>query len=76
MTVEDCVASQFAADIDVYAKPTFERFRGTRHAAQYFDPEVPEITSEAAKWAIATGASAVGGARSLGASGRLGLFTR
>jgi hypothetical protein len=38
MTVEDAVSAQFGAEIPAYAKATFERFRRTRHSAQYFDP--------------------------------------
>lgn len=58
MAVEDAVAAQFAADIPEFAKPTFERFRRTRHSAQYFDPDAAPITEQDASWAIekATGA--------------------
>ena len=35
MTVEDAVSAQFVADIPAFAKATFERFRRTRHSAQY-----------------------------------------
>jgi hypothetical protein len=38
MAVEDAVSAQFATDIPAFAKPTFERFRRTRHSAQYFGP--------------------------------------
>jgi len=38
VTVEDAVSAQFAGHIEQFAKPTFERLRRTRHAAQYFDP--------------------------------------
>jgi hypothetical protein len=44
MTVEDAVAAQFGADIAAFAKLTFERFRRTRHSAQYFDPNAAPIT--------------------------------
>ena len=44
MTVEDAVSAQFALDIPAFAKPTFERFRRTRHSAQYFDPDAAPIT--------------------------------
>jgi hypothetical protein len=37
-SVEDAVSAQFAAAIPAFTKPTFERFRHTRHAAQYLDP--------------------------------------
>jgi len=61
MTVEDAISAQFAGEIDAFAKPTFERFRRTRHTAQDFDPDAPEITEHDAAWAIATAQSAVGG---------------
>ena len=32
-----------AGDIPAFAKPTFERFRRTRHSAQYFDPDAAPI---------------------------------
>jgi hypothetical protein len=44
MAIEDAVSAQFAADIPAFAKPTFERFRRTRHSAQYFDPAAAPIT--------------------------------
>lgn len=44
MAVEDAVSAQFAAEIPAFAKPTFERFRRTRHTAQYFDPSAAPIT--------------------------------
>jgi len=50
--VEDAVSAQFAEAIPSFAKPTFERFRRTRHSAQYFDPEAAPITREDASWAI------------------------
>jgi uncharacterized protein (UPF0332 family) len=37
MAVEDAVSAQFADEIPAFAKPTFERFRRTRHTAQYFE---------------------------------------
>jgi hypothetical protein len=52
MAVEDAVAAQFAVDIPEFAKPTFERFRRTRHSAQYFDPDAAPITEPDASWAI------------------------
>lgn len=63
VTVEDAVSSQFETEIAVFAKPTFERFRRTRHSAQYPDPEAPEVTGEDAEWAIATARSALDGVR-------------
>src|SRR5215472_16799766 len=38
MAVEDAVSAQFGAEIPAFTKPTFERLRRARHAAQYFDP--------------------------------------
>ena len=48
------------------AKPTFERFRRTRHTAQYFDPSAPPITKPDAEWAIEKAtAAALAGAQAL-----------
>ena len=74
MTVEDGVSAQFAAEIESFAKPTFERFRRTRHTAQYFDPDAAEISVEDAQWAIETAQSVVAGTRDLSESGRVTLF--
>lgn len=74
VTVEDAVSAQFSDDIEAFAKPTYERFRRTRHTAQYFDPQAPEITAEDALWAIETARSAVDGARLISESGNLGRF--
>jgi hypothetical protein len=52
MIVEDAVSAQFAEAVPAFAKPTFERFRRTRHSAQYFDPDAAPITREDASWAI------------------------
>ena len=52
MTVEDAVSAQFAEDIPAFAKPTFERFRRTRHSAQYFDPKATPITRPDASWRL------------------------
>lgn len=68
MTVEDAVSAQFAADIPAFAKPTFERFRRTRHSAQYFDPEAPPITKADASWAVEKATAALAGAKRLLAS--------
>jgi hypothetical protein len=65
VTVEDAVSAQFAADISAFVKPTFERFRRTRHTAQYFDPSAAPITKPDAQWAIEKATAAVGGARAL-----------
>ena len=40
------------------AKPTFERLRRTRHAAQYFDPST-EISADDAAWALSTARAVV-----------------
>ena len=53
-TVEDAVSGQFAKTIPGLAKPTFERLRRTRHAAQYFDPSSAEISRDDAAWALTT----------------------
>lgn|SRR5215469_13065533 len=74
MTVENAVSAQFAADIPAFAKPTFERFRRTRHSAQYFDPDAAPITKADASWAIEKAAAAVSGARALLANSPPGWF--
>lgn len=68
MAVEDAVAAQFAADIPEFAKPTFERFRRTRHSAQYFDPDAAPITEPDASWAIEKATAAVSRGKALLAS--------
>ena len=65
MTVEDAVSAQFAADIPAFAKPTFERFRRTRHSAQYFDPDAAPITEADAKWGLEKAAAALAGVKQL-----------
>lgn len=65
MTVEDAVSAQFAAGIPAFVKPTFERFRRTRHAAQYFDPDAAPITEADAGWAIGKAKAALAGVRRL-----------
>jgi hypothetical protein len=65
MAVEDAVSAQFAADIPAFAKPTFERFRRTRHSAQYFDPSAAPITASDASWAIEKATAALSGVRDL-----------
>jgi len=74
MTVEDAVSAQFAGQIEPFAKPTFERFRRTRHIAQYFDPQAAEITHSDSEWAIKTAASAVDGARRITQATELSRF--
>lgn len=68
MTVEDAVSAQFAENIPAFAKPTFERFRRTRHSAQYFDPDAAPISEDDASWALEKAAGALRGARSVLAS--------
>ena len=65
MAVEDAVSAQFAADITEFAKPTLERFRRTRHSAQYFDPDAAPITDSDASWAIEKATAAVSGVQAL-----------
>jgi hypothetical protein len=65
VTVEDAVSAQFAVDIPAFAKPTFERFRRTRHSAQYFDPDAAPIAEADAKWAIEKAAAALAGVKRL-----------
>jgi hypothetical protein len=55
----------FAAAIEAFAKPTFERFRRTRHTAQYFDPSAAPITKPDVEWAIEKASAALAGARAL-----------
>ena len=68
MSVEDAVAAQFSVDIPEFAKSTFERFRRTRHSAQYFDPDAAPITESDASWAIEKAKAAVSRSRALLAS--------
>jgi uncharacterized protein (UPF0332 family) len=65
MTVEDAISAQFADRIHGYAKATFERFRKTRHTAQYFDPSAPPIDRADAEWALGISRAAVDGAAEL-----------
>lgn len=65
MTVEDAVSAQFATEIPAFAKPTFERFRRTRHSAQYFDPDAAPITRADAAWAIEKATAALSWVRVL-----------
>jgi hypothetical protein len=64
-TVEDAVSAQFSAGIPEFAKPTFERFRRTRHSAQYFDPDAAPIMQSDASWAIEKATAAVSGVKAL-----------
>ncbi len=61
VTVEDAVSAQFAGRIAEYAKATFERFRKTRHAAQYFDPAAAPLERADAEWALEVSRAAVAG---------------
>lgn len=63
VTVEDAISAQFAHEIAAFAKPTFERFRRTRHSAQYPDQDAPDVTSDDAAWAISTTRAALEGVR-------------
>lgn len=65
VTVEDAVSGQFATAIPGLAKPTFERLRRTRHAAQYFDPSSAEISRDDAAWALTTSRTVVEAAERL-----------
>ena len=75
MTVEDAVGAQFAGEIRAFAKPTFERFRRTRHIAQYFDPSAPPIEQDDARWALRISQEAVDGVTELLASSPPGVFS-
>lgn len=59
MTVEDAISGQYSKLVPGLAKPTFERLRRMRHAAQYFDPSSPEISGDDAAWALATARAVV-----------------
>lgn len=61
VTVEDAVSAQFATRITGYAKATYERFRKTRHTAQYFDPSAPPLERADAEWALGVSRAAVDG---------------
>jgi hypothetical protein len=74
VAVEDAVSAQFAAEISAFVKPTFERFRRTRHSAQYFDPSAAPITKPDAAWAIEKATAAVAGVRVLLSESPLGRF--
>ena len=58
-TVEDAISGQYAKLIPGFAKPTFERLRRTRHAAQYFDPSSAEISADDSVWALVTSRAVV-----------------
>ena len=65
VTVEDATSAQFGKDIPAFARPTFERLRRTRHAAQYFDPSAAPITTSDASWAIEKAKAALSGVKAL-----------
>jgi hypothetical protein len=68
------VSAQFAAEIPAFAKPAFERFRRTRHTAQYFDPSAAPISKADAEWAIEKAAGALSGVKTLLAATPPGRF--
>jgi hypothetical protein len=74
VTVEDVVGAQFGREIIEFAKPTFERFRRMRHAAQYFDPSAAEIDVIDAEWALQTARRAVDGVAAVMSSDPPPLF--
>ncbi|MGD9701571.1 MAG: hypothetical protein AB7Q42_06040 [Acidimicrobiia bacterium] len=59
MAVEDVISGQYAKLIPGFAKPTFERLRRTRHAAQYFDPSSAEISADESAWPLSTARTVV-----------------
>ncbi len=59
------MSAQFGADIPAFAKPTFERLRRSRHAAQYFDPSTAPLTESDATWAIGKAKEALSGVKAL-----------
>jgi len=65
MAVDDAVSAQFGTEIPAFAKPTFERFRRARHAAQYFDPSVAPLIASDAEWAIGKAQEALSGVKAL-----------
>lgn len=74
MTVEDAVGAQFSELIPGFAKPTFERFRKTRHTAQYFDPSDPPLEEADVQWALEVSQAAVDGTEGVLESARLDRF--
>ena len=68
------MSARFAVDIPAFAKPTFERFRWTRHSAQYFDPDAAPRTGADASWAIEKATAALSGVRALLADSPPGRF--
>ena len=74
VTVEDATAAQFADEIPAFAKPIFEQIRRTRHTAQYFDPDQPDVTHDDAAWAVEQADEVIVGAGRLLNSERLDRF--
>ena len=74
MTVEDAISAQFAARVAGLAKPTFDRLRRARHAAQYFDPTSPEISADDLAWALSTAQTVVEAVSTLLSTDPPGLF--
>ena len=75
VTVEDAISGQYSEPVRGLAKPTFERLRRTRHAAQYFDPSGAEISSDDAAWALTTARVVVDAVEQLLATDPPGLFS-
>jgi hypothetical protein len=73
--VEDAVSAQFRGEIPAFTKPTFARFRETRHSAQYYDPSAPSITRSDASWAIEKATEALSGVKALLAASPPERFT-
>lgn len=74
MTVEDVISAQFGSTIPEFAKPTFERLRRTRHAAQYFDPSSAEISADDSLWALGKARAVVDAVERLLATAPPGLY--
>jgi hypothetical protein len=75
MAVQDAVSAQFAAEIQAFARPTFERLRTTRHAVQYFDPTSASVTESDTRWAVEKASDAVEGATALLSRSQLERWT-
>lgn len=74
VAVEDAISAQFADRITGYAKATFERFRKTRHTAQYFDPSASPLERPDAEWALEVSRATVDAAGELLRSESLDRF--
>ena len=74
MTVADVISAQFGSTIPEFAKPTFERLRRTRHAAQYFDPSSAEISADDSLWALGKARAVVDAVERLLATAPPGLY--